>query len=250
MRVEEDSVRVIVVADAEEWAERAADQVASAAREAVAARGAFHVVVPGGSTPRLAFEALVAKIRREDPLWSMVHVYFGDERLVPPGHAESNYRMVREAWLEHISVPALQVHRIDGELDPEEACRRYSGVIGAVLRGGRSSGGSFDLVILGLGQDGHVASLVPGGELDFVADGLVGIGPAPLSPARVRRITLTAATLRSTREVVFWVRGREKAEAVRGALRGGMETMAPEVTPPDGRVTWILDQDAASGLTP
>jgi 6-phosphogluconolactonase len=250
MKIEEDSIRVIVAAEEDEWSKRAADHFATAAREAIAARGTFHVVVPGGSTPRLAFRRLVAEIKRDDPLWSSVHVYFGDERLVSPDHPDSNYLAIREAWLDHVSIPEEQIHRIAGELEPEEAARRYSGVVGAFLRGGGPTGREFDLLVLGLGPDGHVASLIPRGKLDFVADGLVGIGPAPASPARVRRITLTTNTLRSSREVVFWVRGRDKAEAVRGALRGGMETMVPEVVPPDVPVTWILDRGAASRLDP
>lgn len=248
MKIQEDSLRVIVAADEKEWAEHAAKHFATVARESVSVRGAFHVVVPGGSTPRLAFARILKTIPRNDPIWSQTHVYFGDERLVPPDHSDSNYRTIKEAWLDHVSIPEAQIHRIEGELEPEEAARRYSGVVGAFLRGSGSTGRLFDLLIHGMGPDGHVASLIPGGKLDFVADGLVGVGPAPVSPAHVRRVTLTKHTLKSSREVVFWVRGQDKAEAVHGALRGGMVTMVPEVVPPDVVVTWILDRGAASRL--
>lgn len=250
MKIQEDSLHLIVAAAKDEWAERAASHFADAARASIAAREAFHVVVSGGSTPRLAFGRLVSMIDAGDPIWADVHVYFADERLVPPDHPDSNYRMIREAWLDQVRIPEAQIHRIAGELEPEEAARRYSGVVGAFLRGGGPSGQEFDLCVLGMGPDGHVASLIPGGKLDFVADGLVGVGPAPASPARVRRVTLTSNTLKSSREVVFWVRGRDKAEAVRGALRGGIPTMVPEVVPPNVPVTWILDEAAASRLSP
>lgn len=248
MKAQEGSLRVIIAADEDEWAEHAAEHFAKVARGSVSARGAFHVVIPGGSTPRLAFARILKKLPRTDAVWTQTHVYFGDERLVPPDHPDSNYRSAKEAWFDHVSIPPEQIHRIEGELEPEEAARRYSGVVGAFLRGTGAAGRVFDLLILGMGPDGHVASLIPGGKLDFVADGFVGVGPAPVSPANVRRITLTRNTLKSSREVVFWVRGEDKAEAVHGALLGGMVTMVPEVVPPDAPVTWILDRGAASRL--
>jgi 6-phosphogluconolactonase len=244
------SVRLIIAADQEEWSDRAADHFLEIAKRAAEARGACHLVVPGGRTPRLAFGRVTERLAPADPLWSHLHVYFGDERHVAADHPDSNVRMIQDALLTRASVPEEQVHRIEGELEPEEAASRYAAVLEPLL--GRlptpSGDGGFDLVVLGLGPDGHVASLIPGQPLDFVAGSWVGVGPAPLSPARVRRITLTAPALRSTRELTLWVRGADKAEAVRQALAGGPATMVPAVTPPGRPVTWILDRDAAAAL--
>jgi 6-phosphogluconolactonase len=194
-----------------------------------------------------------------EEVWRATHVYFGDERGVGPEHADSNYRMVREAWLDRMPIPAEQVHRIRGELPLEEAAADYRTSIAALLDGRGDSGArtgfdlgarpGFDLVVLGLGTDGHTASLIPGVSLDFVAEPWVGVGPAPLSPARVRRVTLTAAALRRTDRCVFWVKGENKAEVVRAAVAGeGMATTVPDVVPATGQVTWLLDRGAASRI--
>jgi len=230
--------------DPDDWAESAARHLSDRALEAVDERGAFHLVMAGGSTPRRALACWIEQEGAESPIWSHVHVYFSDERGVPPEDPQSNYRMVREVLLDRVAIRPECVQRIRGELELEAAARDYNEVLEREL-----GPNPFDLVVLGLGPDGHTASLIPGVPLDFVAEPRVGVGPAPMSPAQVRRITLTAAALRNTRETVFWVTGSAKAGVVRAALRGGdLATIVPEVTSPESSVVWLLDEDSAAGL--
>lgn len=237
-------LRILLGETTESWRTLAAEHFLAAAMAAVATRGAFHVVVPGGSTPRLAFAAVVEAGSLLD--WRRVHVYFGDERVVAPDHPDSNYRMMREAFLDHVPIPAEQVYRIEGERVAEDAAALYEETLARFLGGSKET--KFDLVILGLGPDGHVASLIPGCPLDS-SGAWVGVGRAPMSNAAVRRVTMTPAALRRACELALWVRGEDKANVVRHALRGGGATMVPEVEPVDGRTTWILDRAAASQLT-
>ena len=268
------STRVIIAQDDEQWTAWAAEEFVWTAAASVMARGAFHVVVPGGSTPRAVLGRV--SIRRDvivdpsvdttagagswknagslsrvgrtialDDVWPHTHVYFGDERGVGPDHPDSNFRMVRDTWLAKVPIPEHQVHRIPGERPLEEAARDYADLLSATFDRIRG----FDLVVLGLGPDGHTASLIPGTPLDYVAQSSVGVGPAPLSPAKVRRVTMTAAALRRTSRTVFWTKGAEKADVVHSALGGdGIQTIVPEVLPNSGTVTWMLDSESAAGL--
>lgn len=256
--------RVLRAPDEVAWVETAGRHFVRLAIDAIEKRNAFHVVVPGGSTPRRVFEWLTAdppgdagsvpatRERRDCGFdWARVHIYFGDERCVPPTDASSNYRMIRESLLDHVPIPDVQVHRVAGELEAREAATRYNEQLMSLLGSTTPPSGAFDAVLLGLGPDGHTASLIPGVPLDYLAPPWVGVGPAPLSPAKVPRITLTADALRATRETVFWVRGSDKAAVVRAALQGeGPPTMVPEVTAGTATVTWVLDDAAASLLGP
>ncbi|MEZ4647233.1 MAG: 6-phosphogluconolactonase [Candidatus Eisenbacteria bacterium] len=254
--------RVAVAENDEQWTAWAAEEFVWSAAMAWLERGAFHVVVPGGSTPRAVLTRVAARkdvivgrpaAPREGTgirvsladVWANTHVYFGDERGVGPDHPDSNFGMVRDSWLAKVSIPSSQVHRILGELALEEAARGYAALLSDTLR----TAGDFDLVVLGLGPDGHTASLIPGRELDFVADSWVGVGPAPMSPALVQRVTMTGDALKRTRRMVFWAKGEEKAEVVHSALGGGgMRTIVPHVLPASGSVTWMLDARSALDL--
>ena len=269
------TTRILRAATEEQWVSWAANEFVAVATSAVRRSGSFHVVVPGGSTPRTVLERISDEYaagfwaggpeaagvpprlsvdgadQRLEDVWRATHVYFGDERGVGPDHPDSNYRMVREAWLDRIPVPDAQVHRIRGELELEDAATAYGAVVADLLGepAEGKSGSVFHLVVLGLGPDGHTASLIPGVDLDFVSEPWAGVGPAPLSPAQVRRVTLTAAALRRTERSVFWVKGEAKAEVVGAALTGtGMRTMVPEVLPRSGEVSWLLDLGATSRL--
>src|SRR2546429_1313500 len=148
-------------------AEAAARRFVAAANEAIRSRGEFVVALSGGSTPRSMYARLAAEPDASGVNWSRVQVLWGDERCVPPDHAASNYRMAREVLLDHVSIPAANVHRIRGEDDPGEAATVYERVIRGVLRTPLgpprdAPGARIDLVLLGLGEDGHTASLFPG----------------------------------------------------------------------------------------
>jgi len=222
----------IVVAEDEEAAARLV-----AERLAEQARAGGHVVLTGGSTPRAAYE-LAASL---EPDWSTVELWWGDERCVPPQHELSNYRMARAALLDRLGTPPAAVHRMEGELGKDAGAAAYEGAVAAVE--------AFDLVLLGIGPDGHVASLYPGQPtLDEQERRVVG-AEAKLEPF-VDRITLTLPALRRAREVLFLLSGANKAEAARLALDGTPSHAVPGslVRADLGPTRAVLDRAAAAEL--
>ncbi len=236
------------VPGADEAARAAAEEVALAASRAVTARGRFVVALAGGETPRRLYTLLAdasAPFRARIP-WDRTHVFFGDERPVGPEHPDSSYRMAREALLDR--VPAASVHRIRGE-DPgaadayEDELRRFF----AVPAGGPPP--RLDLVLLGIGPDGHTASLFPGSTaLDERARWVVSPFVDRLG---TRRTTLTLPILNRARGVLFLVSGAEKAPALARVLApapGAEPLPAALVRPDGGELVWVVDRAAASGL--
>jgi 6-phosphogluconolactonase len=224
----------------EELAGAAARNFASKAAEAIEERGRFAVVLAGGSTPKATYEIL-ARDFVEAVDWNDVDVFFGDERSVPPDHEDSNYRMAREALLDR--VPVGSVHRMQGELPPDEAASSYEDELRAFF--GAEELPRFDLVLLGIGGDGHTASLFPETPALGVTDRLVVANPVP--KLDTTRITLTAPVLNAARAVDFLVAGEGKAEALKKILEGDADPRrypAKLVRPPGGPA-WMVDQAAA-----
>jgi 6-phosphogluconolactonase len=224
----------------EELAGAAAQDFASKAAEAIEERGRFAVVLAGGSTPRAAYEIL-ARDLAGTIAWNDVHVFFGDERSVPPDHEDSNYRMAREALLDHVS--AVSVHRMRAEVSPDEAAASYEDE----LRGffGAEELPRFDLILLGIGGDGHTASLFPETPALEVKDRWVVANPVP--KLDTTRITLTAPVLNAARAVDFLVAGEGKAEALKEILEGDADPRrypAKLIRPPGGPA-WMVDRAAA-----
>jgi len=223
-------------------AEAAARAFVEGAAEAIAERGRFAVALAGGSTPKATYEVL-ARDHSEDVDWPNVHAFFGDERTVPPDHEDSNYRMAREALLDH--VPVGSVHRVRGELPPDEAAASYERDLGQFF------GGEFpvlDLVMLGIGEDGHTASLFPETAALEVTDRLAAANPVP--KLDTTRLTLTVPVLNAAREVCFIVSGAGKAGSLAEILEGDAaprQYPAKLVRPPGGP-TWMVDRAAASAL--
>jgi 6-phosphogluconolactonase len=223
-------------------AEAAARAFVEGAAEAIAERGRFAVALAGGSTPKATYEVL-ARDHSEDVDWPNVHAFFGDERTVPPDHEDSNYRMAREALLDH--VPVGSVHRVRGELPPDEAAASYERDLGQFF------GGEFpvlDLVMLGIGEDGHTASLFPETAALEVTDRLAAANPVP--KLDTTRLTLTVPVLNAAREVCFLVSGAGKAGSLAEILEGDAaprQYPAKLVRPPGGP-TWMVDRAAASAL--
>jgi len=234
---------VTVLPSADALAEAAAGRFVAAAEDAVASHGQFIVALSGGSTPRdtylrLASEALVSKV-----MWSRVQILWGDERCVPPHNVDSNYRMARETLLDRVPVPAANVHRIHGEDDPATAAAAYEATLRALAR--------IDLVLLGLGEDGHTASLFPGGAA--VLEQTRWVMAARATAASMWRITLTPAVINAAAEVLFLVSGGAKAGILRRVLEGPRrpdELPAQAIAPSNGRVRWCVDAAAAADLTP
>jgi 6-phosphogluconolactonase len=240
-------VERVVLADADAVARRAAELVADAARRAAAERGRFVIALAGGTTPRAAYALLAGDASLP---WAATHVWFGDERCVPPDDPDSNYRMAREALLARVPVPEAQVLRIEGERAPDDAAARYDALLaGEAARGADAGAPLFDLVLLGVGADGHTASLFPGtAALDERERRAVAVPPPQALGPHVPRVTLTFGALGSARAVVVLAAGPEKRDAAARALGGGPDA------PPAGRVrgrertVWLLD--AAAGGAP
>lgn len=226
----------------EELAEAAARDFAQRAEAAIRERGRFAVALAGGSTPRATYEVL-AREYADRVEWGRVHAFFGDERAVPPDHEDSNYRMAREALLGR--VPVGGVHRMRGELPPEEAAAAYERELREFFGEGLPS---FDLVLLGIGEDGHTASLFPETSALEVTDRLAVANP--VLKLETTRITLTAPVLNAARAVDFLVAGEGKARALREILEGDADPRAypARLVRPQGGAAWFVDRAAAALL--
>lgn len=241
--------RIEVAPDAAAVAAAVAREFESAVWAAVGERGHAAVALAGGKTPRAAYELLAKPTLRDSIPWSRVDLFFGDERCVPADHADSNYRMAREALLDRVPIPASRVHRMEAErADLERAAEEYESKLRAICDAEGTEPPRLDLVLLGMGSDGHTASLFPGSPLLLEAHRMVGVGPGP---SGTRRMSLTFPALNAARAVLFAATGADKAPALRAVLRG--EPGAPpsaSVSPPEGSLHWILDAPlaAAAGL--
>ena len=223
----------VVAADEHELACIAAEWLAEALRQAVASTGRCSLALSGGSTPRPAYERLAA---RPGLPWPSVDVYFGDERAVPPTHPASNYRMAREALLDRVGPPAPRAHRMEADdPDREAAAARYAALLPDAL----------DLLVLGMGPDGHTASLFPGSPALLESARKVVPARAPVAP--LERLTITPPVIASARRVAVLVAGAAKAPLVARVLRGPWE---PEALPAQlaRHGTWLLDRGAAAEL--
>jgi len=229
-------------------ADAAARTVVEAARAAVGARDRFTLVLAGGETPRETYRRLAAPPLAEAMPWSRTWVFFGDERCVPPDHPASNYRMAAETLLSKVPLPPERVLRMAGEAeDPEAAAAEYARRLGEVLGTRRGELPRFDLVLLGMGLDGHTASLFPGSPV--LRETFRPVVAVHAAQAVVpERITLTFPVLNAARHVVFLVAGPEKARAVKAVLRDRAPLPAAMVAPEEGRLTWLLDRAAAALL--
>ena len=232
----------------------AAERFVAAAAAAIEATETFSVALSGGSTPRALFAALASVAYASRVQWPSVHVFWGDERCVPPDDEESNYRMARELLLDHVPVRASNIHRIRGEDAPGPAAERYERELRATFETptgppGGAPGSRFDLVLLGLGTDGHTASLFP--HMQAVRERTRWAMAENVEMLQMWRITLTPVILNQAAEVLFIVSGREKAATLRRVLYGARETdalPAQAIVPEDGRLHWLVDATAAAEL--
>ena len=239
-------------ADLDALSRAAADDLAEVARAAVAERGGCHIALSGGSTPRRLFQVLVQ--RGPDALpWRQLALWWGDERTVPPDHADSNYRMAREALIDPAAgfgLGAAQVHRIAAELAvPAAAAADYERALVAAL----GAPPRFDLVLLGMGPDGHTASLFPDSPALGDTAHWVVANPvtSPLVHGTTTRITLTAPAINAARRVRFLVAGADKAAALAQVLAGPRALAlypAQRIAPESGELVWFVDQAAAAAL--
>jgi 6-phosphogluconolactonase len=237
-----------VLPDPSALADAAARHIVEAGQAAIDARGAFSIALSGGSTPRELHRRLASPPLAAQLDWSHVHVWFGDERCVPPDHADSNYRMASETLLSHVSIPPAQVHRMRGELEPTEAAAAYEQELRTFFG---DEPPRLDIILLGMGDNGHTASLFPG--LDAVHEQQRWVVAEYVAEVSMWRLTLTPQVLNLGREVLFLVAGSGKAAMLRQVLEGPYapdEKPAQIVRPSPGEVIWLVDTAAAAELSP
>lgn len=244
-------VSVEVTPDHSATASAAAELFTRAAETAVAARGQARIAISGGSTPKAVF-ALLANAHQPwlaRVPWAKLQLFWVDERCVGPEDPESNYGMTKRAMLETVPLPVAQVHRMEGELDPEEGAARYEATIRNTFKLEGAETPTFDLVVLGLGPDGHTASLFPHTEALHNLANIVVANHVPQKDTW--RLTLTWPVITQAREVAFLIEGEEKAAMVKTVWTGAYdpETFPAQlIRPANGRLTLLLDEAAASGL--
>lgn len=224
----------------------------SLAAAASAAGDLFAAALAGGATPRLTYLRLAEPDLSGRVKWADVNLFWGDERCLPADHPESNYRIARVSWLERAPIPAGNIHPIQGEMQPARAAEAYEAELRRFFGPGKNP--EFDLIFLGLGEDGHTASLFPGDPAlrepeRWVTPVEHRLGPAPL----VDRVTFTPSLINRARQVIFLVTGAAKAGIVARVLKGSYQPQALPaqlIRPHSGRLVWMLDAAAASGLEP
>lgn len=244
-------IKYYVEPDAAALARRAAQYFVEMAGEAVASQGYARIAISGGSTPKAAFELMADPSQpwRARMPWEHLDLYWVDERAVPPDDAASNYRMTREALLDHVPLRPSQIHRIEGELPPEEAAARYESELRQSVGVEGTDGPRFDLVALGMGPDGHTASLFPRTAALHETGRLVTANHVPQMDTW--RITLTWPAINRACSVFFLISGADKAEIVKEVLTGAHD---PErlpsqlIRPSSGILTLIMDKAAAALL--
>jgi 6-phosphogluconolactonase len=239
--------QLMVLPDPTAVALAAANQFVRLTQEATAARGRFSVALSGGGTPQKLYRLLAQSPHKQQIDWSSVHIFWGDERFVPPDDPDNLWRMARETFLDEAPLPAANIHPMPTVgLTPTAAARQYAHALTQFFA---PAPPRFDLILLGLGPDGHTASLFPGQPALTDARLVTAVHNAPKPPPT--RLTLTLATINQAANVIFLVTGAEKAAAVAQVLRGERDLdqwPAQGVQSVNGRLLWLLDQAAAQNM--
>jgi len=233
--------------------EAVAEDIVACANEAIEARGQFSIALSGGQTPGPLFDRLASLAFRDQIVWGSVHVFWGDDRTVPPDHEESNYRLAKERLLDHVPIPPAQIHRIHTELAPELAADHYERLLRQFFEDTPEGEPQprFDYLLQGMGTDGHTASLFPGTDALAIEDGSRWVVANYVPKLDTWRITLTAPAINAGRNVVFMVEGESKAQPLYEVLKGDyrpQELPSQLIAPVDGRLVWMVDESAAALL--
>jgi 6-phosphogluconolactonase len=241
-----DTPEIAVLPDAAAIAREAADRIVAAADEARRMGARFSLALSGGSTPKVLYELLAAEPYRSQIDWAAVQIFFGDERCVPPDHSESNYRMAQQSLLSRVPIPLDNIYRMHGEIEPRQAADEYDQILDEKF----GDIGGIDLVLLGLGEDGHTASLFPGTPaLREQQRKAVAQYVEKSTTGKSWRITLTPQFLNRSRHVLFLVAGVAKATVMQQVLEGPRDPdrlPAQLIDPEKTQVTWLLDVAAAA----
>ena len=237
---------VRIFQDSKSLAVMAVEQFINLAEQSILAHGCFSVVLSGGSTPKLLYQILASPGNQARLDWGHIHLFFGDERYVSPDHVDSNFRMAKEILLDKIDIPLENIHPVPTDLDIQQAAHIYEMRMREFFKGDWPR---FDLVLLGMGEDGHTASLFPNSSgLDEQARWFI----ASLAPTSgLWRLTLTKHAINSAKNIHVLVSGASKAAMVENVFNGPMEPSEKPIqmiSPRDGQMTWMLDRDAAMYL--
>jgi len=245
--------KITVYPDNESLVRGAADFMADLAVRAIGERGRFTVALAGGGTPRPVYARLATADYRDRVDWSRVLVFFGDERCVPPDDPQSNYLMVRTALLDQVPLPAANIHRIRGEQKPEQAAAEYAEALQRTFGGDAALGGpppeGFDLILLGMGDNGHTASLFPG--LAAVTETVRWVMALYVEVVGMWRVTMTPVIINAARKVAFLVSGAKKADMLQRVLEGPHQPVvlpSQIIKPASGELHWLVDAPAAAKL--
>jgi 6-phosphogluconolactonase len=241
-----------ILADGAAIAKRAAQELVQAAASAVREKGSFRIALSGGSTPKVLYSLLAGDpVLRSQVPWDKIQLFFGDERHVPPDHPDSNFRMATETMISKAPLKAEQVVRIKGEYpDAEQAAREYEQALQSYFKLKAGGYPRFDLLLAGMGNEGHTLSLFPGTKA-LHADGRIAVRNW-VGKLYADRITLTAQAACNAAEILFMVTGADKAPALKAVLEGPYE---PEqlpsqlLQPKDGKLLWLVDTAAGSMLS-
>ena len=230
-----------------ELVRESAHRISAILHEAVRQHGTASLVLSGGATPRSIYEELSSESLRDTIAWAKVHLFWGDERCVPPSMPESNFRMASESLIKRISIPEQNVHRIHAELAPQAAAGLYQAEIKRHFSLRERQLPEFTLMLLGLGEDGHTASLFPG--TTALQEHVRLVTEVYIESLRSSRITLTLPVINNAQNVMFIVSGRAKAAVLRDVLEGEIPSHpANLVNPTTGMLSWFVDREAASQL--
>jgi 6-phosphogluconolactonase len=216
--------------------------------QAITGRGRFLVALSGGNTPNLLYQTLAGELYRNQINWAKVHAFWGDERCVPPDDPGNCYYQARHALLDHVNIPADNIHRIQSDFEPAAAATDYARTL-KVFSTPPLEWPRFDLVLLGMGDDGHTASLFPGSPVDITSPTIAVTANYQDRPAR--RVSLTPLVFNSARQIIFLVSGGSKSETLASILNGEYhpeQLPAQRIRPTDGEVIWLVDEAAASRL--
>jgi 6-phosphogluconolactonase len=237
---------IIICRSIDDLAQQAAAEFVRCAQLSLQEKSRFAVALSGGSTPRSLYSLLATPEFSRQISWSQVHLFWGDERCVPPDHPESNYRMAREALMAKIQIPPENVHRMAGEKEPRIAAAEYEEELKDIFQLAPGAFPRFDLILLGLGEDGHTASLFPGSDALEEMKRLVTANY--VAKLNAHRLTLTFPVLNHGAVVLFLIAGASKAPVVNVILKDDGKSLqfpAAQVQPVDGRLVWLVTEDAA-----
>lgn len=245
-----DDCEIQIVANLDEISCRAAEEFIYRAREAIQAKGFFTGVLSGGSTPRALYTLLASSRYLDQVPWPKIHVFWGDERCVPPTHPESNFRMASDSLLSKVPIPKENIHRMPAEQENHDrAAQEYENTLKTFFRLKTGGYPRFDLVLLGMGDDGHTASLFPGAAALRETKRLAVANY--IEKLHTYRLTLTAMAINYARNILFLISGEPKASVLKEVLEGAYEpNRLPTqlIQPVGGRVTFLVDRPAASKL--